>query len=907
MELVGRRPEVDRITTLAGLPRESALVVVGDPGQGKSTLLDAVARRVSIPVVRVGVNASEARWPLSGVTTLFASFDDPRAAAHAGRISQGLEGSGETLAAAHALLDAVRALSLQPTLVLIDDLDRMDEDSQHLIAFLSGRLAGTSLRVVATVRSAHSHGPIAALPSMQLAALDAVDALELAREDTPSEANEGVLAVVASETGGNAKALHEQLRALHPEQLTGVEPIVIPVRPTPTVDAVAAHALAGVASEDVAVLSRIALAPVMQLPLPGIDRDAVEDLVDAGLVRVRGKYADVRDPLVRSHLHWRMPARDRRAEHAALAQSTAKSDPRQALWHASFVSEVVDPIPLLESAKSYAAEGLYGAAVAFTERALAAGTHSDIQQSALLGVAEVLLAQRKVALASRYLGVVRPFRRLAADARRLRLQYAVEYLRGEPVHADELVVPFDVRDADEADSYLGLLAMVASFRAESWELEGAQDLLIRARPLLGSATAATRELITASEELLAAVDGRLPADEELHDGLGASTLSEMADPALLLLGHALSLGERYRSARRVFSIVLGRSSTALPVWGEAVRYLVAENEVRSGNFRQAIRAIDIWDAGATNNDRLREPARALAVAWRHHAEGRSAEAVAVIDQCLAIRSTSQLWGATAKLHALRGRILLLEGSVEEAIPSLETADVISRAIRNPGVLRHLADLVEAYVRVGRHEDARRAAARLATDHHARQSRWGTLALSRSVALVSDDAARGSAVQAALQVFEPSDSPYERARTLHALGAIAPASDRDRFAAAAAAAFEATGMRRPRATTVRNTGLATPTATNASGSASSFGTSPLSPSSPAVPFEAGARQGSDPSTILTMLTAEERQVAQKVTEGFRNKEIASSLYMSQRTVELRLTQIYRKVGARSRSHLVALLT
>jgi predicted ATP-dependent serine protease len=75
MELTGRRSEVDRIAALAVLPRESAMVVVGDPGSGRSSVLDAVSHRVSIPVVRLGVNGSEARWPMSGVTSLFTALD----------------------------------------------------------------------------------------------------------------------------------------------------------------------------------------------------------------------------------------------------------------------------------------------------------------------------------------------------------------------------------------------------------------------------------------------------------------------------------------------------------------------------------------------------------------------------------------------------------------------------------------------------------------------------------------------------------------------------------------------------------------------------------------------------------------------------------------------------------------
>ncbi|NUU12425.1 helix-turn-helix domain-containing protein, partial [Curtobacterium pusillum] len=101
-------------------------------------------------------------------------------------------------------------------------------------------------------------------------------------------------------------------------------------------------------------------------------------------------------------------------------------------------------------------------------------------------------------------------------------------------------------------------------------------------------------------------------------------------------------------------------------------------------------------------------------------------------------------------------------------------------------------------------------------------------------------------------------------------------------------------------------LATPAATVAM---PPFGVPSSLRSGPALsaPVPGTPRSAPDASAVLTSLTAEERAVVQKVTEGYRNREIASSLFMSQRTVELRLTQIYRKVGARSRSHLVALLT
>jgi DNA-binding NarL/FixJ family response regulator len=57
-------------------------------------------------------------------------------------------------------------------------------------------------------------------------------------------------------------------------------------------------------------------------------------------------------------------------------------------------------------------------------------------------------------------------------------------------------------------------------------------------------------------------------------------------------------------------------------------------------------------------------------------------------------------------------------------------------------------------------------------------------------------------------------------------------------------------------------------------------------------------------LLMLLSQEEIAIARQVQDGMRNREIAESLYLSVRTVELRLTHIYRTLGVRSRSHLVA---
>ena len=55
-----------------------------------------------------------------------------------------------------------------------------------------------------------------------------------------------------------------------------------------------------------------------------------------------------------------------------------------------------------------------------------------------------------------------------------------------------------------------------------------------------------------------------------------------------------------------------------------------------------------------------------------------------------------------------------------------------------------------------------------------------------------------------------------------------------------------------------------------------------------------------------LTASEQRIAELATSGMTNRDVAATLYVSLKTVEANLTQIYRKLGIRSRAQLAAML-
>jgi DNA-binding NarL/FixJ family response regulator len=69
---------------------------------------------------------------------------------------------------------------------------------------------------------------------------------------------------------------------------------------------------------------------------------------------------------------------------------------------------------------------------------------------------------------------------------------------------------------------------------------------------------------------------------------------------------------------------------------------------------------------------------------------------------------------------------------------------------------------------------------------------------------------------------------------------------------------------------------------------------------------GARPRRIALSGVDSLTPSERRVAEMAAEGPTNREIAQALFVTQRTVEVHLTSIYRKLAISSRSQLAAAL-
>jgi DNA-binding NarL/FixJ family response regulator len=62
---------------------------------------------------------------------------------------------------------------------------------------------------------------------------------------------------------------------------------------------------------------------------------------------------------------------------------------------------------------------------------------------------------------------------------------------------------------------------------------------------------------------------------------------------------------------------------------------------------------------------------------------------------------------------------------------------------------------------------------------------------------------------------------------------------------------------------------------------------------------------NPGLSVKKLTAKESQIVELVVEGFKNREIASRLFLSEQTIKSHLGRIFRKLQVRNRSQLVSM--
>ena len=849
--------------------REPVLLLQGPTGSGKSYLLRAAARLTTLRTVLVAARRNEESWPLSGLGALCTAIaGEPIALTR--REPSSLDG-----AAIHEIamnvLDALHGHDVGPTLALIDDVDHFDPQSRAVLGYLSARLGGSGLHILGTVTSLSPDDPLLGLPVYEIPRLDNDEALELV-QDAPVPVERGTAWILIRQAGGNPGVLRAALDALSEEERLGTESLQLPLPPLGPATEIAAAATADLDDDARALLTLLAAAPLTPRALANESQeegDALADLFQLRLVEEADTYVRVRSPLVRSAVYGALSGRDRRELHAGLRERLRDVDDALAVWHASFAEPQERWAPALLSAGTrLLRSGFRRAAVELAERGMASRGNGSVSVRAL-DFATALVDAGLLALAGRY--VARLDRESLPPSEHLPFALArvlSDIARNGRIADSEVDAAVAVQADVAPDAAVSLWSVSALLHALLDDVSGARAAVEGASGLVDRVGPTARSLYFGVSELIDAAAG---APCGPLDSRSLRELSRRSTEELIARGRARSLCGDTVGAARIFSLVIDLPGPVEPLWRRLATLLVADN---------ALRGSDFGTASATVRDLRTGPPPELLRPF-FDLVGHLVDLI--VDDVPGTAERIGEWVHTAAPplalaigRLALGELALFDGDPETALRQLRHADSLASHVASPSLLRHHPALIEALMAVEDMPAARAVLDRLETAARSMPHPWTRRAVIVGRALVARGEESRRLFDAAADAASGAQPDYadamllvRRARRLRALGAAETAV----AALRARTILERIGAR---------------------------GWVRLADDSvaPASPSAAHA--------LLDRLTPEERLVADLVLQGLQNKEIAARLFISLRTVELRLTHVYRKTGARSRAHLVSML-
>ena len=403
--LVGRHAELEVLEGLLDGVQErgASLIVRGDPGVGKSTLLETFAAHAAESgwrVLQTGGTPSERPLPLAGLHKLLHPImgdleclpDPQRGALRAAFGIIDAPTPGIFLVGLATLTLLAETATARPLLVIVDDTHWLDVSTGQVLAFIARRLESDPLVVVAAGRHSDAD-PLAdaELPELHLAPLDPAASAALLDAGAPVLGPQRRLRVLEA-AAGNPLALVELPKAIQdgrvgdPSErlpMTARLERAFAVRASelqaPTRDLL----LVAACNDSDSLAETLAAAHELR---PDADLDGLQVAADAGLVELDGEAVRFRHPLVRSALQNAASSTARHAAHAALAEVLA-ADPDRAVWHrAACVLDCDDGVAteLEESALRSERRGGLDSAITALQRSAQLTTHSAARGRRLL-------------------------------------------------------------------------------------------------------------------------------------------------------------------------------------------------------------------------------------------------------------------------------------------------------------------------------------------------------------------------------------------------------------------------------------------------------------------------------------------------------------------------------------------
>ena len=874
-------------------------MVRGEAGLGKTTVLDhARAAASTFQVLHVVGVEAEARFAFAGLHRLCTpvlehldALPQPQRVALSVALGRRAGDRPDPFLVGLAVLSLLaEAAEERPLLCVVDDAQWLDTVSSRVIGFVARRLHAEPLALLIGLRDpapGDAGDPLADLPTLRLRPLPDAAARELLTGRLPEPLDDAVRDRIVAEARGNPLALLELARHAAPADLAGgfglPDAVSVPDgieegirRRTAALPAPTRLALVVAAAEPTGdpALFWHAAARV------GLDPRDVEPAQAAGLLEIdsRVRFAH---PLARSAAYRAAPPADRRRAHGAIAAATdAGTDPDRRTWHQAQATVGMDETiaARLQRAASHAqAVGGPAAAAAFLERSAELTPDAAARARRRLDAAR---AKHEAGASRAALDLVGLAARGMSDqvgrarTELLRAQIVAHMTRGNEapgllLDAARLLGPLDATLS--RDTYLEAL-----------------DAAMLAGPLaLGRGIAEVAGAATAAP---AAATPARPVDL-LLDGLVTYYLRGYAEsvPALRRAQRAFAVSDDDGPRRRWMA-----AHTALALWDDLTAGDLAERLVRRTRERGALTtlpfALNLLGAVLVNAGDLGRVAdlvdeadginratgsvaiphtRLVLAAWR----GDRDEVTAL--RTASLRDATRRGEGTAVTIADHGLAVLHNGLGDHpaALVAAERADEADEMVHSALTL---PELVEAAVRCGRPERAARAVESLETQARATGTSWATGMAARSRALVCDGPTAEALFREAIEHLGRTRMSAHLARTrllygewLRREGRRRDAREELRAAHDLLAEMGAKGFAARAAAELRATGEH--------------------------PRTRSARPGD-------ALTAQELRIARLVATGVTSKEAGAQLFLSPRTIDAHLRNIFPKLGITSRREL-----
>ena len=350
--LLGRGEERDRLDQILHDARRGlsgALVLRGEPGVGKTALLDyAQAAAADLQVIRIDGVETEMELSFAALHQFLrpclSSLDIlPSPQRTALRLAFGMQ-EGRTpdrflVGLASLGLLAERA-SRKPLLCLVDDAHCLDRESADALAFVARRLYADSIAIIFAVREpAPRHGMLDGLPELRLAGLAEADACGLLASTAGPQLPRPVAERIVAETGGNPLALIEIGQELASGELASDSPLPEPVPLGHQLEQRYLREVQGLPADTQSLLLASAADPTGD---PSLLWQAGKDLgftIEAAATAEARQLITIRDtvrfrhPLVRSAVYYGASFAQRQRVHARLAEATSPAEPDRRAWH----------------------------------------------------------------------------------------------------------------------------------------------------------------------------------------------------------------------------------------------------------------------------------------------------------------------------------------------------------------------------------------------------------------------------------------------------------------------------------------------------------------------------------------------------------------------------------------------